>query len=293
MKIKERHKEINRVLILALILNLIVSLLKFFFGLIANSLSMLADAAHSLFDSFSSVIGLIGIRIASKPPDAEHPYGHGKFENFATIFIAILIFITCYELIKSSIERFQQQITPEITIITFSVMLITLLINFLLSKYEYEKGKSLESEILISDSLHTKSDIFASISVILGFFFIKLGYPLFDPLIALLIAILIGRAGYGIIKECSKVLCDSSMLNSKEIEKIVIQVPGILGCHKIRTRGNENEIYLDLHCFVNSKVSVEKGHDISHQAVSLIKKEIPEVKDVIIHIEPKEKLEKN
>lgn len=287
MKDQERTNAVCRVLIIILILNLSVSFLKIVFGFIANSLSMIADGGHSLFDGLSNIVGLIAIKIASKPPDAEHPYGHRKYETFATIGIAVLILITGFEIIESALRRLQDVIVPEITTLTFSIMIITLLINIFVSRYEYKKGKELKDEFLIADSYHTRSDIFISISVILGFIFIKLGYPVFDPIIAIVIAILIGKLGYEIIRESSRVLCDVSAIDPNEIKKIVMEVLGVVSCHRVRTRGSDNEIYMDLHICIDPKLSVEEGHNISHRVESLVKKRICGVKDITIHIEPK------
>ncbi len=286
MNDKERSKAVQRVLIITLILNLTVSLLKIIFGLIANSISMVADGGHSLFDGVSNIVGLVAIRIASKPPDAEHPYGHRKYETFATIGIAILILITCFEIIESAFKRLPEATVPEITALTFSVMVITLLTNIFVSWYESKKGKELKSEFLIADSHHTRTDIFVSISVILGFVFIKLGQPIFDPVIAIMVAILIGKLGYEIIKESSHILCDVSVMDPNEIKKIAMEVPGIVTCHKIRTRGGNTDIYMDLHICIDPKLSVEEGHNISHRVESLVKKRVYGVKDITIHIEP-------
>ncbi len=287
MNNKERGKGVRGVLIVTLILNLAVALLKIVFGLIANSISMVADGAHSLFDGVSNVVGLVAIKIASKPPDADHPYGHRKYETFATIGIAVLLAITGFGILESALRRLQDPTAPEITILTFSIMIITLLTNIFVSGYEYRKGKELKDEFLIADSYHTRTDIFVSISVILGFIFIKLGYPLFDPIIAMLITVLIGKLGYRIIKEGSRILCDASAIDPNEIKKVVMEVPGVVSCHKIRTRGGDNEIYMDLHIRIDSKLSVEDGHNISHRVESLIKKKVCGVRDITIHIEPK------
>ncbi|HIE34198.1 MAG TPA: cation transporter [Candidatus Altiarchaeales archaeon] len=284
----DRFKESSKVLIITLLLNILVSALKLFFGLIANSLSMIADAMHSLFDSSSNIIGLVALKFASMPPDEEHPYGHQKFENFATLGIAMLIFLTCFEIIQSAIGRFQEMIQPNITPLTFYILFLCLTINIGTALYERKKGNELNSGILIADSYHTGSDILASISVITGFILIKLGYPIFDPIIALIIAGLIGISGYRIVKRSSKTLCDASVVNPTDIEKIALNVAGVRSCHKIRTRGTDNETYIDLHIRIDPNTTVEYGHRISHRVSERIKEKICGVKDITIHIEPSE-----
>ena len=124
-----------------------------------------------------------------------------------------LLFLTCFEIIRSAIERFANPITPEITIFSFAVIIITIIINIAVSWYEYSKGKEMGSSILISDSKHTRSDIYASIAVILGFIVIKFGYVLADLVIAVLIALLIAKTGIGIIKDSSGVLLDRALID--------------------------------------------------------------------------------
>ena len=283
----ERYKEIKSVLIYVLILNLLVAAAKLIFGFLANSLSMMADAAHSFFDSMSNIIGLVAIRIASKPPDKEHPYGHAKYENFATIGIAILIFLVCIEIIRGAIARFLNPVRPDIEIVTFIIMIITLAVNLFISRHESKKGEELNSYFLMADATHTKTDVFVSISVILGFFAVELGYPVFDSIIALVIALLIGKMGYEIIKQSSDVLCDTSKIDEERIRNIISKIPGVGNCHKIRTRGTENDIYIDLHLIMDPHISVEDGHNISHKVIEKLKSEIKEIKDVTVHIEPR------
>jgi cation diffusion facilitator family transporter len=283
---KENYPEVQRVLLIVLVLNLIVAAAKFIFGFLANSLSMIADSVHSLFDSTSNIIGLVGIRTACKPPDREHPYGHGKYETFATIGIALLLLVTAFGIVGGSISRLLAPVMPEITMVTFAVMLATTLTNIVVSRYERDKGEELYSTILVADSYHTRSDIYASVSVMLGFLAVKLGYPVFDPLIALLISAIIAKTAYDILRSSSVILCDSSVVDEHVILKVVKSVSGIWGCHKIRTRGSENEIYVDLHVLVRSDMSVDKAHELSEIVEEKLKREIPGVRDVVVHIEP-------
>lgn len=167
---RKYYSTVKRILIVILILNIAVAIAKGLYGAYTNSLSMISDGFHSLFDSASNVIGIVGIMIASRPPDAEHPYGYNKVETFASIGVAILLFITCFEIAQSAIGRFFVAETPEITTLSFLIMGVTIAINIGVSWYEYRKGGEIGSNILISDSLHTKSDIYASIAVVLGFF---------------------------------------------------------------------------------------------------------------------------
>ena len=286
---KGKQAEVKRILVLILVLNLAVALAKFIFGLLANSLSMLADAAHSFFDSTSNVIGLIGISVASKPPDKGHPYGHGKYEIFATVGIALLLLVTSFGIISGALQRILNPTVPDINAAIFGVMVVTTVVNLFVSKYEYLKGRGFGSQILVADSFHTRSDIYASVSVMLGFIAVKLGYPIFDPLIALFIGFLIALTAYKIVRDSSTVLCDTSVVEEHVVLKVVDSISGIKGCHKIRTRGSENEIYVDLHMLVPPDMSVKDAHDLSEKVEGKLKKDIRGVKDVVVHIEPYKK----
>jgi len=279
---------VRRILIIIFIINISVALVKGAYGLFTNSLSMTTDGLHSLFDSTSNIIGLVGISMASRPPDREHPYGHSKFETFASIGIAVLLFASCFQVIEAAIGRFMNPITPEITGLSFAIMGATLAINIGVSAYEYIIGKRLKSSILVADSMHTRSDIYASIGVILGLFAVKMGYPLADPLIALLITGLIILTGLEIIKESSKVLLDRALIEESVIKKLALSVEGVCNCHRVRTRGSPGQIFIDLHIGLDSTLSMDAAHRVAVAVEEKIKTFIEGVEDVVVHIEPKD-----
>jgi len=287
---QEHYRTIRRILIGVLVLNWAVSLAKIIYGLFSHCMSMTADGFHSLSDGASNIIGLIGISIASKPRDKEHPYGHKKYETFFSLGIVAMLALFSFNLIEESIKRLFHPLTPQIDMRSFVVMIVTLIINLLVMNYEYRKGVALKSDILISDSMHTKADIFTSISVIIALMVIKLGYPAFDPIATIIIALFIAYAGFGIVKQSSKVLCDTAVIvDVKKIVDIVLKIPGVKTCHKIRTRGRPDDIYIDLHVLVNADMHMQEAHKISYTIEEAIKKNIPEVSDVVVHMEPQEK----
>ncbi|MCJ7445636.1 MAG: cation diffusion facilitator family transporter [Methanotrichaceae archaeon] len=278
---------VRRILITTFVLNIAVALAKTTYGFLTQSLSMTTDGLHSFFDSTSNIIGIIGIYLASKPADREHPYGHSKFETFAAIGIAILLFVTCFQVLEAAINRFMNPIAPDITSMSFIIMGATLAINVGVSAYEYIIGKRLGSSILIADSMHTRSDIYASIAVIVGFIAVKMGYPLADPLIAILVTGLISLTGLEIIKESSGVLLDKALLEESVVKRIVESVPGVCDCHRIRTRGAKGEMFIDLHIGLDPNLTVEQAHDVGTAVEGRIKDSISGVKDVVVHMEPK------
>lgn len=286
MLIKETG-EIRRILVLVLFANLFVTLLKAVFGIMSNSLSMIADSVHSLFDSTSNVVGIIAIQLASKPPDGDHPYGHRKYETIATLFIALLLMITAFEIVETAFRRLMNPSTPDIITVTYAVMVLTMVINFFVARYEHRAGRRLGSSILVADSLHTRSDIFASLSVLFSFVAVSLGYPMLDSLVAFAIVILISKTALSIIRGASESLCDVCMVDMNRVREVIKSVAGVIDCHKVRARGGTGHMYMDFHILVDPRISLEKGHEISHQVEERLKKSFPGVVDVTVHIEPK------
>ncbi|MDD5618727.1 MAG: cation diffusion facilitator family transporter [Candidatus Omnitrophica bacterium] len=284
---KDTHwVDIRKILIVVLGLNWFVSAFKLVFGYIVNSQSMIADGYHSFSDGASNIIGIIGIWYASFPRDKEHPYGHKKYETFASIGIAILLLIVCFGILHESFSRFFDPVIPEITIFSFVIMAVTMLINFGVMTFEYRKGKALNSDILIADSMHTKADILISFSVIASFIFIKMGYPIVDTIFATIIAFFIGHAGLEILRCSSKVLCDEAVIDPAIVKKIVSSVEGVSHCHKIRTRGRKDDIHIDLHVLLDDNMPLKTAHGISYAIEKSIKQQIPGVSDVVVHLEP-------
>ena len=285
-EIQKHYNRIRYILIIVLALNWLVAFAKIIYGFTSRCASMTADGFHSLADGTSNIIGLIGIHLACQPKDIDHPYGHKKYETFFSLGIAALLFLVCFELLQEGVRRLVKPVTPDITPISFSIMLITLGINFWVMRYERKKGELLKSDILVSDSLHTRADILTSLSVIITLIVIKLGFPILDAIATLMIALFIAHAAFEIIKGSSRVLCDSVVLDNKRIVDIVLNIKGVKTCHKVRTRGRPDDIYVDLHVQVSPDMHMDEAHKISYAIEEALKKDIPEITDVVVHMEP-------
>lgn len=284
----KRFKDIKRILLIVLALNWGVALAKIFYGYATNFTSMVADGFHSLADGASNIIGLIGITLARRPPDKDHPYGHKKYETLFALAIAGMLFFVCLNLFNKGIERLHSHVAPKIDVISMIVMLITMAINIFVMTYENRAGKRLNSDILVSDSLHTRADIFTSASVILAMAVIRLGYPILDPIVTIMIALFIAYAAFSIARNSSKVLCDEIVISDdNKVMDVVMAVKGVKACHKIRTRGRVDDIHVDLHVQVNPDMHVDRAHNISYRIEEAIKSCISGVTDVVVHIEPK------
>ena len=290
--IEGHYNNIRRVLLLTLALNWITALVKILYGLFTRCESMSADGFHSLSDGASNIVGIIGIHFACQPVDKNHPYGHKKYETFFSLGIAALLFILAFNLLKEGAHHlfFPHTIVARVDFKSFIIMLATMSVNLWVMHYEHKEGVKLRSDILVSDAMHTKADIFTSISVIISLIVIKIGFSLIDPIVTIVISLFIAHAGYDIIKKSSAVLCDTAaILDVKQISDIVLGIKGVRTCHKIRTRGRPDDIYVDMHVQVSSGMHVDYAHKISYSIEEALKKNIPQITDVVVHIEPKEK----
>lgn len=287
--VENNYKKVQKILFIILLANLFVAVLKLIVGSIIKSASMTADGFHSLSDGSSNIVGLIGIHFASQPEDEEHPYGHNKYETLAGLVISFMLFFVGGKVILNAIERFKEPIIPEITIASIVVLIFTLIINIVVSVTEYRKGKELNSQILISDSMHTRSDIYISLGVLITLVGIKLGLPpIIDPIVSLVVAGFIIHAAYEIFKENSDVLLDSAVIDSEEIRDVVMSFEDVKDVHNIRSRGGLNDLNIDLHILVDSKLDIKKSHDLVHDIEDIIKEKFNKNSQVIVHVEPYE-----
>jgi len=286
-----RIKEINKVLWMILALNIIVSILKLAVGYAISSTSMIADGFHSFSDGSSNIIGLIGTALAAKPADEGHPYGHKKFETFTSVVISLLLFIVSINIVKSSVNKLINPTVPQVDIYSFVVMIVTIAINILVIVYETKQGKKLKSDILISDAIHTKTDVYISLSVILSLIAVKLGYPILDPIISFIISVAIIKAGVEILINSSRVLCDAAVIDPQEVIDLVSKIDGVLHCHQVRSRGREDDFSLDLHILVDPLMSVARSHELHHEIEGEIRRHFSGVHYIDIHIEPIEAME--
>ncbi|MFH0918444.1 MAG: cation diffusion facilitator family transporter [Candidatus Omnitrophota bacterium] len=287
--IKQHYQKIRKILIIVLVLNWAVALAKIIYGLSSRCFSMTADGFHSLSDGTSNIIGIAGIHFACQPVDKDHPYGHKKYETLFSLGIAAMLFIVSFNLLKQGYLHLQHPVSFQTNLGSFAVMLITLAINIYVMRYEFKKGRILNSDILVSDSLHTRADIFTSFSVIISLIVTRLGFSLIDPIVTILISLFIGYAAFEIAKQSSDVLCDTAVfMDDQKVKDIVLKIEGVRACHKIRSRGRIDDIYIDLHVQVHRSMHIDNAHQISYRIEEAIKSAIPGITDVVVHMEPLE-----
>lgn len=285
----KRRKEIQKVLLVTLFLNLAVSLAKIIYGWLSNSVAIYSDGFHSLFDGASNIGGLIALKLSNQPPDKEHPYGHRKFETVFAVFIGVMMVLVALEVLRNAYESLFKQKKPQLDETAFFVLILTLCVNLFVSIYERKKGEELKSEFLIADSAHTKTDIYITVGVLVSVVITKLGYSAVDPITGIVVGIFIGKEAIQIIKEATDILSDRAVLDKEEISRIVHNCFDVIECKDIRTRGVPGHIFVDLKITVEPSLSVSKAHEIADNVEKILRDNFPDIVDVVVHIEPSEK----
>jgi cation diffusion facilitator family transporter len=283
---RESDRPVSRALWIALVGNLTVSAAKIVYGAGTGTLSVIADGVHSAVDAAGSLIGLVSLRLARRPSDHDHHYGHHKFETLAALTIGGFIALTAWEVIKGAFARLIEGGSATFHPSGPVLIVLTMAFNAALSAYELRVGRRHRSTILHADAMHTRSDVLVSFVVLVSLAGIWLGIAWIDPLISLAIAGYLGTMAYRILRENVLDLSDAAFLDPGRIESIVRAVPGVIDCHKVRTRGREGAAFVDLHIQVDPAIDTTTSHDIVHAVHDRIMKREPGVRDVLVHTEP-------
>jgi len=263
-----------------------VALGKLVLGFLSGTMSLVADGFHSFLDGSSNIIGLMSIQAASKPADGRYPYGRRKYETFAAVGIAMLLGLACYEIVKEVVRRLWSENIPAVGSLSYVVIIVSIIISYVVARYEHRRGRELKSSVLVADAHHTHSDVYSSLVVLISLIAIQLGYPWFDIIASLFVVIFIGRAVWQILSESLHTLIDISRFAAEEIEAIALQVTGVCECHNIRSRGMEDAVYIDLHIGVDPDLRIGAAHDIGCEVERQLLTTLPDVADVVVHCEP-------
>lgn len=283
----KRIADIRRMLWIILFLNVAVAAAKLAWGTVIGSTAMQADGFHSFFDGASNVVGLVGMGFAGRPADEDHPYGHGKYETYSSAIIGAMLLFAAYRIGSAAFTALTTNAPPpNVDWMSFAVMILTLVVNLGVTFWERRVGHRLGSSILVADASHTGSDALVSIGVIASLVLVQLGFPKADPIVALLVTVAIVYTAWGVFRQASATLSDSRRIAAEDICAVAVAVPGVLGCHHIRTRGSEAEVYVDLHIQVDPQFTVAQGHEIAEAVERTLAEQYAQVVDVIAHLEP-------
>ena len=282
----DRYSEVVRVLYRVLVLNVAVAAVKIALGYVTGAVSILSDGFHSLTDAASNVVALVGVSVARRPPDENHPYGHRKYETIASFAILVFLILVLVQVLTAAYDRLVNGGAPRVFPEGIGVMTVTLVVNVLVVRYELRAGRRLNSEVLRADAKHTRSDVLTSVAVLGALLGVWWGYPLLDPIAAVLVAAFIGRAAWEIAQDAARILSDEIVIAEDDVRAVVRSVSEVIGCHQIRTRGPADHVFMDLHIWVDGRTALEAAHATSHVVKDRLITRFPHLADVVIHIEP-------
>ena len=283
---QQRHASVKKVLWWILGANWLVAGAKLVLGLIAGSTAMTADGMHSFIDGASNIIGLVAMHFASQPADAEHPYGHQKFEALASLAIGVMIGMGVLELGRMAFNSLLHGTHPQVGVLQIVVMVTTLVVNLVVTRVEAAQGKKLKSSLLLADAAHTLSDVFVTIAVIVSLGVTLLGVNRVDGIVALGVLGFVAYTGWRIIRQSVGILADSSRIEPEKVRALLEAITEIREVRSVRSRGLEGAAYVDLIIHVDPHLSVKSAHEVTNRVEEDIKRTWPEVIDVVVHVEP-------
>lgn len=292
MEKSPEQKIAMRVSITSIIVNVILSLLKLFAGIVSKSGAMISDAVHSASDVFSTFIVILGFNISSKASDDDHQYGHERIECIASIILAVILFATGIGIGISGIGKIMGGNT-EVLQIPGRLALIAAIISIIVKEWMYwftrDAAKKINSGSLMADAWHHRSDALSSIGSFIGIFGARLGFPILDPIASVVICIFIVKAAYDIFKDSIEKLvdkaCDDKVI--KEMEEVIMSQEGVIGIDLIKTRLFGSKIYVDIEIGADKNQTLEKSHGVAQAVHDAIENIFPRVKHCMVHVNPR------
>jgi len=282
---------VRRVFIITLVLNLGVALTKGLYGYFSGSIAVGTDAVHAVLDGSSNVLALLSLHWSAAPADERHPYGHRKIEILAALGIGVLIVVGLLELSTAAIRSLlSQRPGPTVGWGGFVVVGVTMVVNFFVVRYEEKSGHDLGSPLLCADAQYTRSDLYVSTTVALSFVGVRLGWRWADPVGAMLVVFLVGRAAWLVFRDNVPTLIDAAVLDPARVATVAGAVPGVgVGAvSQIRSRGLRNAVHLDLHVALDAQMNIRDAHRLAETIESSLRAAYPELSDVVIHTGPSE-----
>lgn len=285
------QKTANRVAVVTIIGNLVLSLIKLLAGIFAHSSAMISDAVHSASDVFSTFVVIIGIKLAAKEPDKEHPYGHERMECVAAIILSVVLFITGLGIGVDAVKNIISSDYSRIKIPGIAA-LITAVVSILCKEamYWYTRfyAKKIDSSALMADAWHHRSDAFSSVGALIGIIFARIGYPIMDSVASLVIFVFIIKAAIDIFKEAMDKMVDHSCDEDteKQIYDCVMKNDDVLGIDLLQTRIFGNKIYVDVEIQADGSYTLLQAHEIAENVHDEIENAFPKVKHIMVHVNP-------
>ena len=285
------RKIANKVSFITIIGNALLALFKLMAGIIANSSAMLSDAIHSASDIFSTIVVIIGIKMASKKADKEHPYGHERLECVAAILLSVVLFITGLGIGTESLKTILNKNYTEIAvpgILALVAAIVSILMKEGMYWYTRYYAKKIDSGALMADAWHHRSDAFSSVGALIGIGGARLGFPIMDSIASLVIFVFIIKAAIDIFKDAMDKMIDRSCDEKTEnqIYACVLNNKGVRGVDMLHTRIFGNKIYVDIEIQVDASYTLKKAHGIAKEVHDDIEENFPKVKHIMVHVNP-------
>lgn len=289
MKDKEVVKAVVRVSVISIIVNVILSLLKLIAGFFGKSMAMISDAVHSLSDVFSTIIVIIGVKIAKKEEDADHPYGHDKMESLASLALAVMLSITGALLIYEGIKKIAsgEEISTPGTIALVAAI-VSIITKEAMYWYTIIWAKKVKSDALKADAWHHRSDAISSVGSLIGVGGAMLGIEILDPIMAVVIGIVIIKVAYDIAREAIDKMIDKSCddVTVNEMSNVVRNVEGVIDLDIIKTRMFGPKVYVDIEISADENLLLKQSHQIAENVHDIIEETFPDVKHCTVHVNP-------
>jgi len=268
--------------------NLGLTLLKGWAGIVSNSSAMIADAVHSASDIFASLFVYISLKIAQKPPDKEHPYGHGRAEIISTLVVMGMLAAAGVEIIRTAIATIRHGDLNAPGNAAVYAAILSVLVNELMFQFTYRAGVKTNSPSTIANAMDNRSDAFSSIAALIGIIGAKLKYPVLDPVAGIVVALFIFKMCYGIAMDAVAQIMDESAGEQKiqEVTTLALTVSGVKNVHDVRVRRSGAAFLVDLNILVHPKITVEMAHDIAESVREIIRVHMDKVSQVRVHIDP-------
>ena len=284
----ERYKAAARVSFISLIANLILTIAKLIIGFLSGSAALIADGVHTASDSVSTVIVILGMRIASLPPDEKHPYGHGRAETVATKMLSLILLFIGVNIIFSSVRVLiaGEYLVPKE--IALWIAVISIIVKEWMYHYTIRIGKKIQSQALIADAWHHRSDSFSSIASSLGILFARIGYPIFDPITAAFVAIFIIQVGWKIFRESVDEIMDAQVDEEllAEITDVINNVVDVQTVDRITVHRYGSELHIDVTISASDELTLTEGHELIHRVEESLNKSFTNATHIDVHIEP-------
>ena len=292
---KEREKELTKVTLVGSIGNLVLLTFKFVAGIVGRSSAMIADAVHSLSDFVTDIIVLAFVRIGARPQDASHDYGHGKFETLATLFVALALVAAAIGIIVSGAVKFAGWLQGDTLTtpgpIALWAALISIAVKEVLYRYTVAKGKALDSQVVVANAWHHRSDALSSVGAAIGIggaLILGQRWAVLDPLASIVVGAMLVKVAWDLLKNCTGELTDCSLPEEteKEVEDIIRSFPQVSEPHNLRTRRIGNRIAIEVHVRMDGEMPLHEAHEIVSEMEHKLKDRFGPDTLVTIHMEP-------